>query len=493
MSSVLFIFTPNGATLLHTVNNTAAGGIDGGYRWQLAPNGDCIQLEFSGRNDRLRIPPRGVVALIVDSVPAFYGVIPDPPPATDPESRTIQALGGREALRVTLMDGAVYTDQGVYAIVRDILDRLIPPVLNYGSILIGDGSGTDAGPTLSTFYAPTTNLHDVLDGLAKSAGVTWGVNTSGQVFFAQPPPPALAIDYAGHGWRFLPVQGREAVTQAVLRIVTASALPDGAAAQWSSGVPGTVATVAEAAEHSLYRAARAFPAPEGMALLTPSVPTGAGIGSDYPPDAVRDDDPATGVDIPLGDMTKFLEVLSASGRVVGVEFDYLLPPADDRPEGAYAWALDLNAAGGQAGGALIATNAPRTVRVILPPAAFALDTWNARFVIGGQIAIVPAPTGPALTVSRVRFLLVDEVTAAQVAASYLQPPYATPGEITLKTIVPPTPDVTVTGAPGGDVSGPTTLWEYQHDLESAHTTKIRIGATGADPTVRALKFALGQP
>ncbi len=490
MTTTLQIWTANKGTLLTSISNATAGGILGGYKWQRGPNGNNIQLEFSGRNDRVRVPPRGVVQLFVDGGEAFFGVLPDPPPLSSTEAVTMQVLGGQEALRVTLLDSTAYLDQGVYDIVRDILQRLIPPCLLYSGAGIGNGTGTDAGPTLSTYYAPTKNLKDALDDLAKSAATSWGVDSGGRVFFGQTAPAALVIPYAGNGWRELQVQGREAVTRAVLRIVSAPVLPDGGSAVWTYGLPDTVTSVAQSADHALYRAEHAYSAPEGVALIEPVATGSAAPSSDFAVAAVLDNDPATHVQVDLSNPPKNLIVRSVASRVVGVEFDYVLPPTEDMPANAYGWALRYD--GAQATGTLPTTNESRTVRVILPPDTRGARIWVASFSIGAVLAIIPTPT-PLLTVSRVRFLVIDEDAAARVAASYLQPPFAQPAEITLKMLESPRSDVTVTGTPGGDVSGPSTLWEYVHDDLDVRTTKIRIGATGADPTVRALKFAVGQP
>ena len=148
----LKVWSPNRATLLHEWAPTNPGGLDADtFSWQLDPHGNCVNLQLNGRNDTLGIPPRGVVTLTVAGAAKFWGIAPDVPSAGSPDAEAVIVAGGSEALRVTLMDGTVYRNQGVYTIARDILARLCPPALVYDPTQIGDGSGTDTGPILDTF------------------------------------------------------------------------------------------------------------------------------------------------------------------------------------------------------------------------------------------------------------------------------------------------------------------------------------------------------
>lgn len=486
----VLIWTANKAELVNSITNDAPGGIEGGFKWQLSPHGNTIQLQFSGRNDRVRVPPRGVVQLLVNNDEAFYGVMPDPPPLSASESTTMQVLGGEEALRKVLMDGVAYRDQGVYDIVRNVLQRLCPPALVYDPTMIGNGTGTDHGPALSTFYSPTTNLVTVLGNLAKTAATTWGVDAGGRVFFGRPALNALSVGYSASAWKALPLQGREAVTRAVVRIVSAPSLPSGGTARWIYGLPKTVVAVAESAEHDLYQAEDAFDGPEGVALIRPVIPAGTSNVSQFDASPTFDDDPETAVSVVLSPTNRIVALDAPDGRTVGVEFDYKWSSTEDVT--AYKWRFYLDSVGAIAEGVLAPVGGTQTVRIILPPAATTGENWGALLSIGAASVDTPTPAVP-LEVSRVRFLAVDEDVAQRVAASYLQPPFAAPAEVTVRNLFVPTPDIVVTGGPAGDLYAPTALWEYQHDDEDISTTRIRIGATGADPTVRALKFALRGP
>lgn len=487
MPWTLELWNPTRTALLASLDSGTATELDGGFRWQLDQHGDCRQWEAAGRNDRLGIPPRAVVRFAVDGVPQFHGVIVDPPSINSPDAEPITALGGRELLRVTLMDGTVYRSQGVYTIVRDILSRLCPPGLTYDATQIGNGTGTDAGPVLDTFYSPTAPLSDALEALAKSAGVPWGADATGRPFLGRPAAAPLTVPYAGQPWRRLTVQGREAVTQAVLRVVSAPSAPDGAVASYTF-VPETVTSVATHPSHTALRAQRAVEPPAGVGLVVPAAPAGTGLNSDYDAAPVIDDSGSTYVTIDITNVQRTLSVRSAAARVVGVEFDYALPATQDSPADPFGWSLYyLGAAGGQMNGILPVSNNIRTMRAILPPDISPPVSWAADFTIGALLAVTTPPS-TRLYVYRVRFLVVDEVAAQRTAESYLQVPYAAPAEIALDSLVPPAPTVTVIGSPDGDVTGPAAQFEYTHLPLQPRRTVVKLGATGQSAAARELRF-----
>ncbi|MFB9994071.1 hypothetical protein ACFFLM_19110 [Deinococcus oregonensis] len=477
------------------LTQAAPGGIDGGFRWQLASNGNTVQLEFTGRNDLLALPPRAVVSLTVDGSPAFYGIVPDPASLESLDAEGLLAAGGEEALRLTLMDGKVYRNMGVYAIARDILSRLCPPSLTYSATLIGDGTGTDVGPSLGTYYAPTGTLQDTLISLAKSAGKTWGVDAQGRVFLGIPQTAALTVAYAGQPWRRLQVQGRETVTQAVLRVATAPS--NGVqgvtqAADYSvlDYLPATVTSVATAAEHPLYHAQKAFSAPEGVAL-TGVLRTGTVDSRDLIDTANGfDADPAT-ASTSTG-ITPYLQLADTTQRVIGVRLRYTLS-ADAT---ASLNLTHLSTSGLVLPGDVLrlplnATDTPTDIVLIGPPSAYMVAQGPLKS-IGQVTATAPTGTTNVLAVYDLALITVDEVAALRVATSYLQTPFAAPAELTLPYLAPPTESATVTGSPDGTVTGPTGLFEYEHTTQNVRTTKVRLGSTGSSDLVRSLRWAVRQ-
>lgn len=499
MSWELNIWNADRSTLVQNLTNAATGGLSGGYRWQLTPHGDTVQLEFSGRNDRLRLPPRAVVQLKVDGAPAYWGVLPDPPSGGSPDPETVQVLGGREALRRTLMDGTVYRNAGVYTIARDIFSRLTPPALTYTASQIGDGSGTDPGPELDTYYAPTATLDEVLTALQKAAGVPGGVDAQGRVFLGRPQPAALTVAYAGQPWRRLRVQGRETVTQAVMRVVSApSGLDNSGLWNVVNGtvtpyLPKTVTVTATHAEHPIYRAQQAQAVPPGVSVLTnvpPTIPAGDGTQNITNSAAAVDGNPDTFAS-GTGTTWRAQYFLSNSSAVMvlGVRITYTLALDSNatvdmrvRSESALS-GVSRNTV--VASTPLEASDSPVARTIILPPDA-RHGAWQAFDI---QLRTYGSST---INVRDVVFFTLDEQAALRVAASYLQVPYASPAEITLRSLTPPTPTLTVTGSPDGDLSGSTSLWEYEHTADQLRTTRVRLGSDGQSDISRAIKFAVGR-
>lgn len=494
MTWTLQIYDPTGSTLLGTVTDETATELDGGFRIGYAPTGEALKLECTARNDLLGVPPRGVLRWTLDGAVRFHGIVPDPPSLADPNLGTVLALGGREALRVTLMDGAVYRSMGVYQIVRDILARLCPPCLTHDPTLIGDGSGTDAGPGLDTFYSPTADLVTVLDALAKSAGVTWAAGRLGRILFGHPSTP-LTIPYQG-SWRRLPVQGRETVTQAALRVVSAPSGLD-SAALWNvvTGVvtpylPRTVTVTATHPEHVTYHAHQAVEVPDGVSVLTsaaPTIPAGEGTQNLTNPSAAIDGNPSTyasgsGLDW----RAQYFLSDATSAIVLGFRITYGLALGDARVE---LRVRSESALSGTARNTVVmmttldGADSPVSRTIILPPDA-RHGTWQAFDV---QLRTYGTSS---INIHEVVFFVLDEDAAQRVAESYLQVPFSTPAEIVLDGVYDPTDTVTITGTPDGDVTGPVASWELRHLPDGTRQTRIQLGATDESRTARAIKWAV---
>lgn len=494
MSYELRIWTANKGLLLNTLTQAAAGGLVEGFKWQITSAGDTVQLEGAGRNDRLRIAPRSVVSLRVDDAPVFYGVVPDPPAAGSRDADTWQALGGREALRRTLMDGVVYRNQGVYTIARHIFSRLAPTTLIYDPALIGDGSGTDTGPIIPLYYAPTSDLGTVLSALGKAAGVTEGVDAQGRIFLGRPAAPPLTIAYTGQPWRQLRVQGRETVTEAVLRAVSAPSVPSGTVLR-DDYLPRTITVSAQHAQHSLYLASKSVEPPEGVSVVTGQYVTPV-IGSQHPnnPSPITnasnmvDGDPDTYADVPIG-FGNLVLMEAPADRVIGYKLTYSLPDYNrlaDFDVGTYTRRGTIDSSL-----YLPITNGRQTVVVIVPPSADVNGpTWYTAGTLETSVYAMPPNPPVTLRVYDFQLLTVDDLTAQRVAETFLQVPFTTPAEITLPGLIPPTPQVTITGSPDGDVTGDTTLWEYVHQPDQPRSTLIRLGSDGQSDVGRAIKFAL---
>lgn len=498
----LKIWNANKGVLLNTITDETTGGLSDGFKWQLTPTGDTVQLEASGRNDRLRLHPLAIVQLRVDDEPAFYGVVPDPDSLNSQEVTSFQVLGGREVLRRTLMDGTAFRDMGVYAIARSIFSRLCPPTLTYDPTQIGDGSGTDAGPVLSTYYAPTSTLDDVLTALARAAGAAGGVDNQGRIFLGRPTLPPLAVTYSSQPWRRLRVQGRETVTQAVLRVVSAPGgpTPDERRTRrvggWVDYLPATITTTATHALHGTYRAQRAVEPPDGAPLVTSGARSLGGVYRFSSPDAAIDGDPSTYAESQARDdvhLPALYVVNRTAQRPVGVRVRYSV---QDRQEADRVRLLIEHFGGDVFDRAVFDLPNDEYIReqtIIFPPSPQTAATYRQLTVQFRLDRDVYQPSdvfgAGVIRVYDVQPLVVNEDAAQRVAESYLQVAPTSPAEVSLPTLVPPRPEVTITGSPDGDVTGSTNLWEYIHQSGQLRSTLIRLGSDGQSDVGRAIRFA----
>ena len=338
----------------------------------------------------------------------------------------------------------------------------------------------------------------MLATLAESAKVPWGVDALGRPYLGRPATAPLAVAYAGQPWRRLPAQGRETVTQAVLRVVSAPSGLD-SAALWNvvSGVvtpylPATVTVTAAHPDDPTYQTQQAVETPEGASILkstAPTIPAGDGTQNITNPGAAIDGNPSTyasgsGLDW----RAQYFLSDATSAIVLGFRITYGLILGDARVdlEVRSESALDgVNRNTVVATMALGGADAPVSRTVILPPDA-RHGEWQAFSV---QLRTYGAS---AINIHEVVFLTLDEDAAQRVAESYLQAPFSTPAELTLPGLIPPSPTVTVTGSPDGDVSGPAGLFVYTLTTKDGRQTLVRLGTTGQDQTVRALRWAVRQ-
>ena len=482
--------TFTGTPAPRVITQANAGGLLDGFKWQLRPNGGTVQLEFTGRNDRLGIMPYGVVQLLLDGSPAFYGCVADPPSMKSTTAERITALGGREILRKKLSDGKPYANTvGIFTIVRDLLSRLCPQGLTYIPTFIGDGTGGDTGPTLSTFYKPYQSLDKVLDALAKSANVSWDVDNEGKIFFGRPVTEMVVVPYVSQPWSRLQIEGRETVSKAYLRILTLPVVPANANTTFDGGVPGQVMTTATAADHPTYGCEDGFSVPQGVSVTRTTLPAGAGASNESSIAGAADADPNTFSIVDYNTGSQSLSLVSElNTRILGVEIDYTAIIDTAKSGATFRGSLNIHLS--NCFFDLPASVNRRTERILLPPGTNPPATWDARIALGGAFGAfgTPRPTSE-LRVYGIRFIVVDEAAALRVASSFLQVPFKTPAEVKVNYIAAPGPTVTVTGSPDGDVTGPAALYEYEHSFARLRTTTIKLGATGQSDEARSIKFS----
>jgi len=514
LSWELRVWTPNKATLKATYTNVAPGGITGGFRWSVRGDGNCEQMRFSAVPAKVDIAARDIVQLLVDGQPAFYGYIETSWPANDGRAREYVAVGAASLMHVRYTDGRKW-DSGIYPdiadIVRDALNRWLHPGI----------AGTDVRDTRSKVDASTPGpipVAKLLDNLADAAHTTWGVDASGTLYFNRP-GQTVAAGYEERGLRWLPVEGEGVVTQiiawggyrdtgATVHIETPS---NTRSIETSQGKTGLYLVAYTAPEHAIYGTSKAF------SFAVESAEYGV------------DNSVAAKVHRELGGITVSGYGVAYCGRVSGAEADLV-----DGNAGTY-----LRLKIGDTGG--IGTGWPEAVIRFQLPKGFWPTAWELDFsfssnpatdsslsafvrveadqggglyiprdvAINAQSGTIRAYGGPLADIEGIHvqvnpgtytcnnpvYLDLKELRLwglwmpayAEVGRSLIRLPSQTPAEVEWQGYQPPARYLTVTGAPGGDLTGEVEIWEYEWTSRRMRSV-ARMGSRGADPTARAIRI-----
>jgi len=462
LSWELRVWTPNKATLKATYTDASPGGIVEGFRWSVRGDGNCEQLRFQAVPAKVDIAARDIVQLLVDGQPAFYGYIETAWPPDDGEKREYVAVGAAELLRQRLMDEKTYSQQDVAAIVRDIIDRLRHPAIAYDPSRVRDTSGE-----IELRYSALVAVHDVIADLSKAVGgVSWGVDATGTFFFNEPGQTAT-VGYELHGLNWLPVEGEEIVTSVAL-LLALPPQPEGART-WR-GVVGVNLPYTEEPlgnryyihryrdpADDIYAAEKAFVYADALVPWSERGRSASGTVAN-PANAV-DGDPNSYAAGP-GDL--FVE--SPAGAI---------PPNGKLVWGQRAtFVYESTSAGGMARlsllgfnlGASISTNIEvplpntdgqrRVIELVMPvlPVGFA-EIYTTRLAITGM------PDGAKIYDARIYEY--DAERLDEYAKSLVRLQHQSPAEVEWQGYQPPARFLTVTGAPGGGLTGKVETWEYE--------------------------------
>jgi len=483
LSWELRVWTPNKATLKATYTNTSPGGIAEGFRWSVRGDGNCEQMRFSAAPAKVNVSARDIVQLLVDGQPAFYGYVETSWPAGDGRLLEYVAVGADRLLQQRLMDSRTYTEQDVGAIVRDIASRLLHPAITYDPARV-----PDTGGILELGSSVLVQLNKVFDDLARSVGgIAWGVDSTGTFFFTHPSSSA-SVGYEDRGLNWLPVEGEEIVT----RIALLMAIPPvpATADTWES-VSAVGAGYSERdlpnryyihyyedPLHSVYGAEKAFV--YSGSIVTWASRGGTASGSMTNAANATDGDNTTYAAGP-GNLTASPE-LGAQRYSPRVTMIY----ESTQPGGTATLRhyctnvseivgtnlrIDLPDTGGR----------KRLIELVLP----VLGPLGFCEAAGTRLTLDNVPdTGK---VYEVEFYEYDIARLDDYARSLIRLPSQTPAEVEWQGYQPPARYLTVTDAPGGDLTGEVEIWEYEWTPRRMRSV-ARMGSRGADPTARAIRI-----
>ena len=503
MSWTLTVKASDGASTRATYSDASPGGIVGGFEWSTRGDGAPLQLRFTAVPSGVDIQPRDIIALEVDGSPAFWGVATVTWPSYETDVREYTALGGIELLRYrSHIDPASYPEQDVASIARQVISAYKHPAVTYDAALI-----PDLGDTISMPSVYRLELGQILDTLARtvsSKGVTWGVDAQGRAYFGVP-SGNLEVDYAGHDVRWTQTDASDVVTRVDLLLATMhDPEPDGVrysplyvATPECLGYPKTPAPVVVSAVHAddaVYGRHRVYSA-EGLivqdgypALLSStniSNPTYAtdGVVSTYASNAASGD-------------AELVYSVAAGKYVRGVAVGFSLYNQDLHLEAEvqYSWQSDTKPPGG-APCAYSRTNHysvqaadGASVRILaLPP----MDPKqiSTDYDVTITLRVRGAAAADEWRVYDVQLIRIDMDRALEYAQSLLKPPIQLPASVRWPGHVTPVPQVTIIGAPGGDLSHAVTRWRYVWRSDAMETLAELGDAADDDLTAAVARVA----
>ena len=467
MSWTLNIWTPDKASLRASYTNTSPGGIVDGFEWSVRGDGSPTALRFKAVPSQVDIQPRDIVQLIIDGSSAFYGVIVVAPPADETAVGAYTATGARELVEKTSLHQANYIEQDVSATVRSLVSGNLHPALTYDASAIPD-SGKTIKPL--TVY-PSQLLGDLLDAFADSVGWTWGVDADGVVFF-RPKSGSLSVPYSESDVAWLPVLADGVVTRGV---VVVAQTPH-----------GPMFYAYEDPQHALYKASAVLHADPSLAdrpsYGSPGAVDGtadweyyddksdAWVAGSVNLDYLTDGDPQTRVHV-YGAYTG--TICSPAIVTFGVTLNL--------PSTSYLLGIELNAETlndkGLSVGYLAAISNKQAIS--LPNKFSGLVPLNAAdataVIIGASSGCSNIGAWDVAIYDAIPYVASDLVQ--ETARSLVHLPTVRPAEIKLAGYSAPQPSLTLTGAPGGDVTGDVVEVRYKHTPKET-STAFRMARRG---------------
>lgn len=477
-----------------TYSQASPGGILDGFEWSRAPSGDCKALTFWGSpsdhrgNTRLDVGARDIIRLELDDdedstyTKVFSGIITENPHSRETRKAKVVAKGTWRLIKDRSLDNREITvRQDVAEYVDDISD-LIPTQVGYTK-------PSATGGELSEFYAPGIRLSEALELLAQSLETyETGVNEENNLIFTHPSGSA-SIAYSTANLRRLPVNSEDICTKVNLILL-------------SDEFGGVFIHSYEDALHSTYGAEKTFilhRARNYQQKLTPD---------DYDIDATAqqrssqggweawggtvgalgDDDPATILRAYNEENTdpEILCQLSIRHRGVRVAFDTAT---------YVAWAYVEFSSGDDRElflGYDHNTSLASRIRWVGNQFSGYLAVNQEVSDVGLMASLSSSCSGYDVRVTEFIPYTYDTDAVDRVAKSLIRLPAQEPLELDVSGYVPPVPSVTVTGVPGGDVTGDTAEFRYTLSIDGGLRTVIDLEERSESDATRQIRIAAEQ-
>ncbi|MVN88295.1 hypothetical protein GO986_16235 [Deinococcus sp. HMF7620] len=521
MSWQLDLIAPDGVTAKTTRTQTNPGGVVGGFSWKQSRFRDCVQANLRVHTPTLGLRNRDLVRLTVDGSAVFYGPVVECPHPRDPSFGDVALIGASTLLDKRVIGSDSFANQDVALIVRALVQAYKHPAITYSEAHI-----PLTGKVLTTFSLPFRTLRLALETLGKTIdgeqGVPFGVLPDGTFFFGADLVPGQSFAAADlPGLTLLRVSGDDVVTAVTLIALSrpsgaspyrADIYPPGSTDRLPYRPATYTLKVADSASAGYGLEAAAL-APAGLDVFsTPLVGAEYVNGFDSLVPA-SDGDRATAStntgSVQFVELTRSVAPGANTDPMVGLRLLYTLDLSglgtayEARLEVQYG----VTTAGGQTGVAIFAYALPATTDVrelvLVQPVPqdllgavqtepFGLTTLTPYY---GQlrVAVRGATSADLLPAGRLKVYEFQPIGLSRTkldayARKLLRPPAQVPTELTVHGLVGAMSSVTLTGLPGGDLTGDVVEIEGQHDQAGLTVSKIKLEQPGASEGARMLRL-----
>ncbi|WP_287408697.1 hypothetical protein [Oceanithermus sp.] len=499
MSWKLDVYTPDGSSLRASYTDTAPGGIVGGFQWTARGDGAPLRMTWSAVPKSVDIQPRDIVQLTVDGKAAFWGPVVRTWPADESGVREYVALGGIELLRYrSHVDPASYSEQDIAAIARDVISAYKHPAITYDAALI-----PDLGDTLAMPVVYRLELGEILDTLARSSSktVTWGVDAQGRAYFAEA-ASTLNVAYESSDLHWQPEEADDIVTRVDLVLATrGEPQPDGikfAPNFWGTPecpgfpkVPSPIVVSNYATEDATYGVHRTIAAPNFLVqksspapilFLTNNIqnPSNAydGINSSYANNQFA------------GDAELGVE-LQGYARGVAIGYAIFNNDLEMEVEFEYSWTADTVPPGSLTCSYAMTylyrfqPTEDGTVRIVALPPLDPNRTSELNLTTKVTLRVRGTTAADEWRIHEIQTIGIDYIAAIEYINSLIKVPTRRPAQVRWDRYQEPAAQVTITGAPGGDLTHRVEEWRYSWTPDRLETV-ARLGSRADDEMTRAI-------
>lgn len=473
-----------------TYSKASPGGLLDGFDWSMAPSGDCKAITFWGAptdhrgNLRLDVKARDIIRLEVDDDndgvfdQAFTGVVTENPSARQTIKSEFTAKGSWLLIKQRSVDTReITTRQDVSEYVDDLSD-LMPTQVGYAK-------PPATGFELSEFRAPGIRLSEAFELLRDSLQTyDTGVDGAGDFIFEEP-SGSTSIAYASAGLRRLPITSEQIATKINLILL-------------SDQFGGVIMHSYEDPLHSTYGAERTYILPQAQTYQEELTPT------DYEIDgtaqqrstqggweawngstgALSDDSSTTTLRAFAAENTDPSVFCQLSIRQRG------LMVAFDAPT-YVAWAY-VEFSSGDDRELILGYDKSSTlgngIRWVGNRFSGYLAVDQEVSNVGLMAVLNSSCSGYDVRVTEFIPYTYDTDALDRIAKTLIRLPAQEPMELDVPGYVAPVPSVTVTGAPGGDVTGDAAEFRYTLTLEGGLRTVIDLEERSEPDAARRIRF-----